>query len=263
MHYFTKVSFANIYRKPSFHSEVDTQSRLWEKLEVSEKIETFYHVRTEDGYRGWINEQQIGLCNPPDRPWALVSTLQTHIYETPQPSSIPLLQVGAGTRLPILERQKEWSKVLLPDERTGWIRNSDLAPMPPLDRQTFVHFARQFLGTTYVWGGKTSFGLDCSGFVQLLYDLFNRPVRRDAWMQFEDAQFVSEDPLEAQPGDLYFFAENSGQKITHVGIALGNGKIIHARGMVRINSLRESDHDFAPQLLKDFVSVKSFFKIEK
>ncbi len=262
MQYFTKVSFANIYRKPSFHSEVDTQTRLWEKLTVSEKIESFYHVGTEDGYWGWINEQQIALCNTPEGKWALVTALQTAVFQRPDTSSAPLVQVGAGTRLPVVESRDEWTKILLPDETSGWIRSADLAPMPHLDRKHFVEFARRFLGITYVWGGKTPFGLDCSGFVQLLYDLFGRPVRRDAWMQFEDAQFVSDNPLQAQPGDLYFFAEN-GNKITHVGIALGDGKIIHARGMVRINSLKESDADFSPQLLKDFVGVKSYFTEEK
>ena len=258
MYHFTNVSFANIYRKPSFHSEVDTQTILWEKLEVSEKIESFLHVRTEDGYDGWINEHQISCCHEPQAEWTMVTVLHSHILQRPKENSFSLRQIGAGTRLPVLETQGEWKKILLPDENTGWIHNNALVPMPELNRDNFVKIAQQFLGTTYVWGGKTSFGLDCSGFVQLLFHLFGKPVRRDAWMQFEDARPVSNDPLVAQSGDLYFFTESK-DKITHVGIALGNGKIIHAQGMVHINSLQESDPDFSPQLLKDLAAVKSYF----
>ncbi len=258
MYYFTNVSFANIYRKPSFHSEVDTQSLLWEKLGVSEKIESFLHVRTEDGYDGWINEHQVSCCNEPDGDWTMVTALHTPILQNPREGSLNLRQIGAGTRLPVLDKHDQWLKIILPDESTGWVHSTAFNPMPPLNRESFVNVAQQFLGTTYVWGGKSAFGLDCSGFVQLLFHLFGKQVRRDAWMQFEDARHVSNDPLQAQVGDLYFFAE-SGDKITHVGIALGNGKIIHARGMVRVNSLNESDADFSPQLLKDFVAVKSYF----
>ncbi len=258
MFYYTNVSFANIYRRPSFHSEVDTQSILWEKLEVSEKIDSFFHICTEDGYDGWINEHQVSFCHEPSEKRALVTALHTHIREHPDPASTSLRHVGAGSRLPVLETKGAWSKILLPDEQTGWIETAAFNSMPELNRKNFVLIAQQFLGTTYVWGGKTPFGLDCSGFVQLLYHLFGKSVRRDAWMQFEDAKPVSENHLKAQPGDLYFFAEN-GEKITHVGIALGQGKIIHARGLVRINSLHEPDDAFSPQLLKDFVAIRTYF----
>ncbi len=258
MHYFTNVSFANIYRKPSFHSEVDTQSILWENLETSEKIDSFWYVRTEDGYDGWINENQVTCCNKPNAEWKMVSVLHEHIFEHPDKTSAIVRQLGAGSHLPIIEKQKEWFRIILPDETEGWVIANTFKPMPEFNRENFVQIAKKFLGITYIWGGKTSFGLDCSGYVQLLFKLFGKPLRRDAWMQFEDAAFISNDPLTAQKGDLYFFAEN-GEKITHLGIALGNGKIIHARGMVKINSLLESDPDFDPLLLKDFVEVRSYF----
>lgn len=258
MPYFTNVSFANIYRKPSFHSEVDTQSMLWEKLEASEKINAFWRVRTEDGYEGWINEHQITFCNLPQAQWKMVSALQGYVFSEPDRNSAVVQQVSAGTRLPVLEEMGEWYRILLPDEHDGWVGASNFTPVPSLTRENFVRMAKRFLGTTYVWGGKTSFGLDCSGYVQLLFKLFGKHLRRDAWMQFEDAASISKDPLAAQEGDLYFFAE-SGDRITHVGIALGAGKIIHARGMVKVNSLSEGDPDFDPLLLKDLVEVRSYF----
>ena len=76
-------------------------------------------------------------------------------------------------------------------------------------------------------------------------------------MQFDDARFISDDPINGTPGDLLFFAEN-GNTITHVALKLEQDKIIHARGMIKINSLVAGDADFDPLLLRDFVAVKSF-----
>lgn len=257
--YYTNVSFANIYRKPSFHSEIDTQTVLWEKLRVLDKADSFLHIRTEDDYEGWINEHQVSRCAPPQAEWKLVTRLYAPVYRQPDKNSDTLLQTGAGARLPVIASRDNWEQVVLPDGRKGWVESHVFKSMPAFNRQNVIKLAEEFLGTTYIWGGKTPFGLDCSGFVQLIFHLFGKAVRRDAWMQFEDGQPVSDNPLQARPGDLYFFAE-SGNKITHVGIALGNGKIIHARGLVRINSLNENDADYSPQLRKDFVGTRSYFK---
>jgi cell wall-associated NlpC family hydrolase len=81
---------------------------------------------------------------------------------------------------------------------------------------------------------------------------------RDSWMQQRDGKFVSDKPEEAQPGDLYFFAE-TGTKITHVGIAIGEGRIIHSRGLVRENSLIRAHSNFSEELYKSFVDVRTFF----
>ena len=259
MRYFTKVSFANVYRKPSFHSEVDTQTFLWEGLETQEKLDSFWRVRTQDGYEGWVNEHQITYAKPPQADWQTVSVPIGYIYGEPNKNAAPIMGVSAGTTLPVIKEEGDWAQIVLPDERKGWVERRILQALPALTPDQLVEKAKEFLGTTYIWGGKTAFGLDCSGFVQLLFKLFGKPLRRDAWMQFEDAQPVSKDPLQARKGDLYFFAEN-GNKITHVGLALGQGKMIHARGQIKINSLVEGADDFDPNLLKDFVEVRSYFK---
>ncbi len=258
MHYYVNVSFANIYRKPTFHGEVDTQAVLWEKLEMLEKIDPFLRVETEDGYEGWINEHQVSCCGKPGEQRKMITAPRCDFFEQPDSGSQIVRHGGAGSKIPVLEEQNGWIKTRFPDEKEGWIHSDCFEPLPQFTRDNFVEYISRFLGTTYVWGGKTPYGLDCSGFVQLAFKLFGKNIRRDAWMQFEDAVKISSDPLKADKGDLYFFAE-TGEKITHVGIALGNGHFIHARGMVRINSLVESDPNFSPELLKDFVEVRTFF----
>ena len=99
--------------------------------------------------------------------------------------------------------------------------------------EELLNTAKLFLNAPYLWGGKTIFGIDCSGFTQLVYKLSGYKLPRDAWQQAElghPLSFVEE----AQAGDLAFFDNEEG-KIVHVGIILPNNEIIHASGKVRID----------------------------
>ena len=95
--------------------------------------------------------------------------------------------------------------------------------------------AKEFLNAPYLWGGKSFFGVDCSGFTQLVYKVNNVKLPRDAYQQAEVGEALSF-VEESQPGDLAFF-ENAEGRIIHVGIMLDDQKIIHASGKVRIDTL--------------------------
>ncbi len=97
--------------------------------------------------------------------------------------------------------------------------------------------AMVFLDSPYLWGGKTVYGTDCSGFTQTLFRFFNIPLLRDAWQQGGEGQLIST-LQESQCGDLAFFDNEKGA-ISHVGILLGKGKIIHASGKVRIDEVND------------------------
>jgi gamma-D-glutamyl-L-lysine dipeptidyl-peptidase len=97
--------------------------------------------------------------------------------------------------------------------------------------------AKSFINTPYLWGGRTHFGIDCSGYTQAVFKLQGIDLPRDTWMQAEQGEIV--DLLsEAKSGDLAFF-ENEEGKITHVGILFGNTQIIHTSGRVKIDSIDE------------------------
>ena len=103
------------------------------------------------------------------------------------------------------------------------------------DKNMLVNNAMLYLNTPYLWGGRTPFGIDCSGFSQIVYRLQGKEIPRDAFQQAEIGSTLSFIE-ESEPGDLAFFDNHEG-KIIHVGIILENNFIIHASGKVRIDRL--------------------------
>lgn len=129
--------------------------------------------------------------------------------------------------------------------------------LEPFSGLKMAEMAQYYLGTVYLWGGKTPFGFDCSGLVQLIINLQGYSFPRDAWQQAlegEEIAFSSEFP-EFQPGNLLFF-QFPEKKIHHVAISLGGSKFIHASEWVRIQSFHPNDSDFAPERLDTLVKAK-------
>ena len=102
-------------------------------------------------------------------------------------------------------------------------------------KQSLVKTALLYLNAPYLWGGKTPFGIDCSGFTQMVYKLNGHNLQRDASQQVTQGEALSFIE-ESEPGDLAFF-DNSEGKIVHVGIIMKDNHIIHAHGKVRVDGL--------------------------
>lgn len=128
---------------------------------------------------------------------------------------------------PLVDTQKEWIEVRLPDNRRAWVRSESLVlgSWKPQGRQDLVKTAREFVGVPYVWGGTNPNGYDCSGFVQEVFRLSGHKVPRLADVQYEELDKVPKAQLE--PGDLVFF-NTDGSGVSHVGIYTGDNKFLHA-----------------------------------
>jgi len=259
---FTNIAVANLYAEDTFNSAIVSQTVLWEKLFIFKEREDFYQVVCEDGYRGWIHKEQIHFYEVKRNENQMMLTKPiVRFYHGPNTQSAQVRQGIAGCRIPIVEKNSQWVKCRFPDGEVAWTKTNSFQLNPVLSKFNLIEFAKFFLGVPYFWGGKTPWGFDCSGFVQFIYKLFGIEIRRDAAMQFDDAKFISDNYKEGQPGDLYFFSDNS-EKISHVGICLGDSKVIHVRGMVRINSLNKDDSNYDNNLFASFKSVKGFFSNE-
>jgi hypothetical protein len=103
------------------------------------------------------------------------------------------------------------------------------------EREDIATTAKSFLNAPYLWGGRTHFGIDCSGFTQVVFKLNNIHIQRDASQQVQEGILV-ENIENARLGDLAFFNNPEG-RVTHVGIMLNNRQIIHASGKVKIDSI--------------------------
>lgn len=232
-----KVSWAPLRREPCHAAEMVSQALLGEILhrgsDPGPSSEQWASVSTPDGYSGFLTTSSFRGCSEEEAAdweqradgFSLGTTLRRH---PDGPDTIPS-HAPWGSRL-----QVESDAIVLP----GGARAlpSDLPVRRETARPTIVASALMWLGTPYLWGGRTEQGADCSGFVQSVYSLHGIGLKRDSRDQFEAGAVVAGSPA---AGDLLFFAWDD-NPVSHVGLDLGDGRMIHAsetRGCVAIDVL--------------------------
>jgi cell wall-associated NlpC family hydrolase len=134
--------------------------------------------------------------------------------------------------------------VLLVDRRTAWIQRGDVGfDDAPLSVDALAGFSKRFLGLPYLWGGTSTFGFDCSGFVQMLYRRMGVMLPRDAQPQADWKGLAPVRRADLRPGDLLYFGQ-SPSKITHTGMYIGGGEFIdataHEHPCVQIDRLADA-----------------------
>ena len=229
---------------PSHKSEMVTQLLFGELFRVRSKDSKWLRIELAyDDYKGWILAGQSFPLEEPEFLRLLNAETQTSLdlvqlltNETQQ-SVMPLI---LGSSLPGIDGQR----FLVGDTAfsfDGLISDASTLEKAvtirerQISRQSIIDDAMLYLNAPYLWGGRTPFGIDCSGFVQMVYKLKKIKLLRDASQQAmhgEPLNFVSE----AEPGDLAFFDNEEGN-ITHVGLMMDNHRIIHASGNVHIDPI--------------------------
>lgn len=196
------------------------------------------------GYPGWVLADQVGanptyLIEQTTLPEAVISVPKAVVYKDSALSQAGRM-LNYQARLPLLAENEFCRKVRLPDGNCGYLSRGETKKSDELffSRDNIVNEARQFLDLKYLWGGTSSYGFDCSGFMFRLYQSQGISIPRDASEQAQTGIFVPKENL--LPGDLLFFArDNRPDQIHHVGMYIGAGLMIHSpnsQSAIRIES---------------------------
>jgi len=233
------VPVANMYSAPTDESDVVSQAICGTNVVSAEEKDGWVKVRTPDDYTGWVALASLRALASDEHPYASagrvlqVESLFANLYREPDVTKHqPLLTVPFEARLEVVTEQEgdegRWIEVRLPDHRSAWVQRGDVTLDPkPLTIPQAIALSQRFLGVPYLWGGTSSYGYDCSGFVQMLVRRRGIIMPRDADLQANWAGGQSVERKKLKPGDLLFFGETA-EKVTHTGMYIGRGKFIHA-----------------------------------
>lgn len=213
---------------PTHKSEMLSQILFGERFSVIDKAVKWLRIETAfDSYQGWIDTDHVQMNEDHEDSEGYVLN-----------KSLPCLREDK-TKMML----EPGSEIYNPDFSAGtfMVGKKIFNTIPEFDR-TYISTAMsipdtalRFINSPYIWGGRVPSGIDCSGLTQLVYKIHGIALPRDSWKQAEagdNIDFISD----TKPGDLVFFDNDRGQ-ISHVGMILSEGLVIHASGRVRIDAI--------------------------
>ncbi len=207
------VTVAPIRAEASDRAEIVTEILFGESADILEVNKNWTRIKMHyDGYEGWMDTKQLRPVEDEVLAKRKVTVVTEDFASVLMNDGKTLLSMGSEVEFPVVASKRSHEV-----------------------RESIALTAKEFINVPYLWGGKSFFAVDCSGFTQLVYKIHDIKLPRDASQQVnvgESLSFVEE----SRPGDLAFF-ENPEGKIVHVGIMLENQRIIHASGKVRIDTL--------------------------
>jgi cell wall-associated NlpC family hydrolase len=285
------LSVANGRENPGHAAEMGTQILMGNVFTVLKQSNSWFLVQSADRYLSWVQrgafvrcaKERVDAWNNSSR--LLVTAFEDRVLTEPKPDAQPMCDVVTGCLVKKVGDEGDWSKVELPDQRTGFLPKSsatDYAEWKAACRPSadgIERTAKTFLGRPYLWGGNSPKGMDCSGFTKLTYFLNGIELNRNASQQVLQGTEVPIDPdlSQLKKGDLLFFGfrgrygQGSGQgdeafsdvpvpvrgpRVTHVGIYLGDKQFIHSSEFVRINSLDPNSTLFDERRLRSLIYVR-------
>ena len=269
-------SVINMREDPDYAAEMGTQAMMGTPLKLHHEGAQGYWscVETSDGYKAWCNEMAVRRLSADElSAWkqsrrVIVTSYYTFFLDAPRADACHVSDACWGCIAQYLGTEGAFTKVLLPGGTEAYVPSSDVedfdlwahsrkavvgpdASAEALSeaQQAIISTAKAFLGVPYCWGGTSMKGVDCSGLAKTVYLLNGYILKRNASQQYKGGLpvDVSQGIDNLQPADLVFFGReataDSPERITHVGIYLGDGQIIHSSQVVRINNVVDSAAD--------------------
>ena len=274
-------NIANVYTTATNDAELSTQVLMGETVQCIENTGVFTKIITHDRYQGWIRTDQItDTWDTSENLRTSIASLFADVVTDPDNSAEIVTKLTCGTTVNLARRPEvgNFIPIVLPNRQVAYIHkislnithsaemsvetvtgiaSSGTDNLQSLKRRVIEHIGAQaimiahwFVGTPYLWGGTTPFGIDCSGLVQLSYRLSGLQLLRDANLQFADRRFTNlvETSLEAgsfMAGDLVAFSKAPDGVVTHIGMATGDGRFIHSLGGfgVRLDDCAEAHYN--------------------
>lgn len=221
---YCNVSLAPLRAENSDRSEMISQLLFGEFIEILEVRDNWSFIKCiYDDYEAWVDNKQYNFVKNVEE----ANFLSFNIFHACQKGadSFPLV---LGSRLP------RFDGINFKIDKTKYIFSGKALDATSNPLTNLKKVALKYLNAPYLWGGRSPFGIDCSGYTQMVYSFFNQKLPRDAYMQASLGETINFSG-EARLGDLAFFGKE--ERITHVGICLGKQEIIHASGKVRIDSI--------------------------
>jgi gamma-D-glutamyl-L-lysine dipeptidyl-peptidase len=228
------LSIVPLRAEPSDKSEMVSQLLFGESFTILEKQKHWSKIKIDfDDYEAYIDNKQFEEISEIEflKLKEDSTTYSGEIIDFISNSSNHYFTIPLGSRLPFFSNNEF-------EMNTKKFRFEGNIISGKLSKSEIIQKAFIFLNTPFLWGGKTPFGIDCSGFTQMVYKLCGYQLYRDAYQQAKQGEGLSFIE-ESEPGDLAFFDNDEGE-IIHVGIILKDYHIIHAYGKVRVDTLDHS-----------------------
>lgn len=251
----TALSVINFRYGPDYDAESATQTVMGTPLRILEKKGGWTRAVTPEGYIAWVTSGSIQPMNEAEymtwntSPRLIITTYYTLFRESPSESAAVVMDGVMGNIVRADGESGDYYKVILPNGKSAFVPKVHATCFEKwIDSRNptqtnIINTARQFVGFPYMWAGTSIKAMDCSGFTKTTYYLNGVILERDASQQarFGDSISVANNFAALQTGDLLFFGSKATkekrERISHVGIYIGNGEFIHSATSVRINSL--------------------------
>jgi len=254
-----QTAIANLRSSPTPRAELSSQVLLGYEVKILREEGKWFKVETDDGEIGFIHK---GSLVPKEEassfsslPKVMVNELYLSLVDPER--GHPILRLPMGSLLGLVEEEDDRILVALPSGKKGEVPKGSTKkePLPPPSApEEVISLAEKLLGIPYLWGGTSSFGFDCSGFIQFIFRLNGLLLPRNSKDQALFGREIEGDIASLLPADLLFFYEGD-YKIGHVALSLGGGEIIHSalsRGGVVRETLIPGKSNFNEGLLHSF-----------